>query len=77
MAGVAYAVMAYLLSIVGVMFVYTFMWDIYAGFWNMCLGYGANSNVFMMFYTVHQYIPIIAFIAMTIGLVAAVRRPTV
>ena len=72
--GAGIATMLWLASLTLVLFVYTFMWDFYAGFWNIALNYGANATFMGYLYTIHQYIPAIFFIAETIGYIATVER---
>jgi len=66
--------MIYFFSLFAVMFVYTFLWDFYVGFWNICLAYGANGTFMGYLYTIHAYLPGIFFVAETIAYVAAVER---
>lgn len=74
MAAVGYATLIYLSSLTIVLFVYTFLWDFYVGFWNMALGYGANTTFLGYLYTIHQYLPIIFFVGETIAYIATVER---
>ncbi len=74
MAAVGYSVIIFLSSLTIVMFVYTFLWDFYVGFWNIALGYGANGTFLGYLYTIHQYLPILIFVGETIALIAAVER---
>jgi hypothetical protein len=73
----AWAVMEWFVGLFVVFFIYTFMWDIYLGFWNMALQAGANSVVMSYMYSIHIYLPVLAFIGLSITfLVRMQRRPT-
>ena len=70
----SWAAIEYFGSIFIVMFTYTFLWDLYVGFWNMALAAGANSTVMMYFYTIHVYIPVIFLIGSSITFLVRVQR---
>lgn len=72
--GAGIATMLWLASLTLVLFVYTFLWDLYVGFWNIAGGYGASAVYLGYLYTYHQYLPAIFFIAETIGYIATVER---
>jgi hypothetical protein len=70
---VAFATMAYFIGSVAVLFTYTFFWDLYVGFWNIGLAYGADPTAYGYFYTIHEYLPVIFFITWTIAYVAYIE----
>ena len=74
MAAVGYATIIYLSSLTLVLFVYTFLWDMYVGFWNIAYNYGASATYMGYLYTIHQYLPILFFVGETIAYISAVER---
>ena len=70
---VAWATVAYFVGLVGVLFTYTILWDLFVGFWNIGLAYGADSTTMSYFYTIHEWLPVLFFISMTIAYIAYIE----
>jgi hypothetical protein len=71
---VAYATMAWIVSVMVVGMVYGLLWDIYVEFWNLALASGMNPNVGGVLYAVHQYLPAGFLISMTFWYLVQAQR---
>ncbi len=71
---VAYAFIVYLVSLFGVLFTYTILWDIYMGFWTIANQFIPNTSVMGWFHTIHVWIPALYLFSATFWYLAQSQR---
>ena len=71
---VAYATMAWIVSVIVVGMVYGFLWDLYTEFWDLAIASGMNADVGGVLYAVHQYYPAAFLVGMTFWFLVQSQR---
>lgn len=73
---VAYATVVWLVSLVAVMFVYTFTWDLYVAFWEGAMNMGVNAAILNYLYAIHQWLPIAFLFSTSFWFLVEAQRRT-
>ena len=71
---VAYATMAWIVSVIVFGMVYGLLWDIYTEFWDIAIASGMNAAAGGVLYAVMQYLPAGMLISTTFWLFVQAQR---